>query len=399
VARLTDREVKNAKPGKYGDGGGLQLVVSKMSAGGLGRKWVFRFLWHGKAREMGLGIWPDVKLADAREKATAARRLVKGGTDPISAKRKDRGVPTFGKLADEVLAELSAGFRSAQHREQWRVAIERYCSPIRNIPVDQIDTNVVLSVLKPHWTRAPETASRLRGRIEKVLNAAKAKGFRTGENPAQWRGHLENLLPRQSRLLRGHYAAMAYADVPTFLARLREHRSSIAAMALEFAILTAARSGEARGARWSEVDLDAGVWTIPPDRMKAGREHRVPMSAPAMAILAKMNDARTGDLVFPGQRPQQPLSPASMDKLMRKMKIEDATVHGFRSSFRDWCGNETLFQREIAEQALAHAIGDKAEQAYRRSDALEKRRALMEAWGKHCAPREAGDNVTPLRRA
>ena len=395
MGKLTARKVETAKAGKHGDGGGLQLSVSPSGS----RKWVFRFLWHGNAREMGLGTWPDVTLAEARDKATAARRLVKGGTDPIASKWMDRGVPTFGALADEVFAGLSAGFRSAPHREQWQVAIERYCGPIRNIPVDQIDTNVVLSVLKPHWTRAPETGSRLRGRIEKILSAAKAKGYRTGENPASWRGHLDHLLPNPKKIgTRSHYAAMAYGDVPAFIARLRERRSSIAALALEFTILTASRTGEVLGAHWDEIDLEARVWTIPASRMKSGREHRVPLSAPATAILAKLAEVRISEFAFPGQRAKQPLSPSSMDGLTRKMKIDNATVHGFRSSFRDWAGNETHFPRELAEHALAHVIGDKAEQAYRRSDALEKRRALMEAWAQWCEPREAVDNVTPLRR-
>jgi integrase len=394
MPKLTVRKVETAPPGKYGDGGGLQFVVSPAKT----RKWVFRYSWRGRAREMGLGPYPEIGLAEAREKTLAARRRVRDGIDPIAERKTDRGVPTFGTLADEVFGDLSQGFRNEKHREQWRTSIARYCAPIRDTPVDQINTETVLSVLRPHWTRAPETASRLRGRIEKVLNAAKAKGYRSGENPAAWRGHLDHLLPSPKKIGdHGHYMAMAYADVPGFLVNLQE-RHGVAALALEFAILTAGRSGEVRGARWSEIDLDARVWTIPAARMKAGREHRVPLSAPAMAILTKLNDIRVSDPVFPGLRPNQPLSPSAMELTMRRMKIKGATVHGFRSSFRDWAGNETHFQREVAEAALAHVIGNAAEQAYRRSDALEKRRALMEGWAAYCEPSGADDKVTLLRR-
>jgi integrase len=394
MPKLTARKVETAPPGKYGDGGGLQFVVSPAKT----RKWVFRYLWQGRAREMGLGPYPEIGLAEAREKALEARRLVRGGIDPIAERKTDRRVPTFGTLADEVFGDLSQGFRNEKHRKQWRTSIARFCTSIRDMPVDQINTETVLSVLRPHWTRAPETASRLRGRIEKVLNAAKAKGYRSGENPAAWRGHLDHLLPSPKKIGdHGHYTAMAYADVPGFLVNLRE-RHGVAALALEFAILTAARSGEVLGARWDEIDLEARVWLIPKNRMKAGREHRVPLSDPAMAILAKLNEIRISGVVFPGLRRDQSLSPSAMELTMRRMKIRGATVHGFRSSFRDWAGNETHFQREVAEAALAHVIGNAAEQAYRRSDALEKRRALMEAWAQWCEPREAADNVTPLRR-
>jgi integrase len=272
-----------------------------------------------------------------------------------------------------------------------------YAAPLRSKPVDQIETADVLTVLKPLWTKTSETASRLRGRIEKVLNAAKAKGYRTGENPAAWRGHLENLLPKQSRLLRGHYAAMAYEDIPAFVARLRE-REAVSTLAIEFAILTAARSGEVLGARWSEIDLEAKVWVIPAGRMKAAREHRVPLSDPAMAILTKLGAIRMSEFVFPGNRRNTPLSPTAMDMVLRRMGVE-ATIHGMRSAFRDFCGNETHFRREIAEHALAHAAGDRTEQAYRRDDALAKRRDLMDAWGAFCEPRQGGNVIQLGRRA
>jgi integrase len=397
MPKLTARKVETAKPGKYGDGGGVQFVVSPTGA----RKWVFRFVWRGRQREMGLGPYPEVGLAEAREKALEARKLVRAGTDPIAGRKADRGVPTFGALAAEVFSDLSQGFRNEKHRAQWLVSITKYCAPIRHTPVDQISTETVLSVLRPHWNRAPETASRLRGRIEKVLNAAKAKGYRSGENPAAWRGHLDHLLPSPKKIGdHGHYAAMPYADVPAFLAELRD-RHGVAALALEFALLTACRTNEVLGARWSEFDLGARVWTIPggpKGRMKTGREHRVPLSDAAMAILAKLNEIRISGLVFPGLRLNQPLSPSALEAVLRRMKIKGATVHGMRSSFRDWAGNETGFPREVAEQALAHVIGDKAEQAYRRSDALEKRRKLMDAWAAYCEPSSADDKIAPLRR-
>ena len=360
------------------------------------KKWVLRFLWQGKAREMGLGSYPEVSLAEAREKAIAGRRLARSGADPIAERRKDRGIPTFGELADEIAGQLAEGFRNEKHRAQWKMTLTVYAGPLRAKPVDKIETTDVLAVLRPIWQEKPETASRLRGRIERVLNAAKAKGLRSGENPAAWRGHLENLLPKRQKLTRGHHAAMPYADVPAFVARLRE-REAVAALALEFSILTAARSGEVLGARWSEVDLDARVWTIPAKRMKAGREHRVPLSESALAVLEKFGEARVSEFIFPGQGAGRPLSEMALRRMLG-LVADVVTVHGFRSSFRDWAGNETHFPRELAEAALAHVVGDKAEQAYRRSDALEKRRALMEAWAQWCEPREAADNVTPLRR-
>lgn len=344
---------------------------------------------------MGLGGFPDISLSDARQKAGEARKLLRAGVDPLIAGKKSRAVPKFGELADTVTADLSAGFRNAKHRAQWKMTLEVYAAPLRGKPVDTIDTADVLAVLKPLWTEKPETASRLRGRIEKVLNAAKATGYRAGENPAAWRGHLDNLLPKQPKLTRGRHAAMAYADVPAFMGRLRD-RDEIAAQALEFTVLTAARSGETLGATWTEIDREARVWTLPASRMKAGREHRVPLSEAAMALLQRLYDHRTGEVIFPAPRGGH-FSDMAMSAVLRRMKIEGVTVHGFRSAFRDWCGNETAFPRELAEQALAHVIGDKAEQAYRRSDALERRRELMQAWANFCAPIGAG-NVVRLAR-
>jgi integrase len=297
-------------------------------------------------------------------------------------------------MADQVRESLSSGFRNAKHRAQWKSTLETYAAPLKDRPVYTIATDDVLAALRPIWTTRPETASRVRGRIEKVLDAAKAKGFRQGENPARWRGHLDHLLPKQSRITRGHHAAMPYEHVAAFVGRLRES-DSLTALALEFCILTAARSGEVLGARWSEIDLDKKVWMLPPHRMKAGREHRVPLSERAVAILRQLAESRTGDFVFPGRRKDKPLSDGTMHMALRWMKADTVTVHGFRSSFRDWAGNVTSFPREVVETALAHVIGDKAEQAYRRSDALEKRRKLMEAWAAYCEPKTSG-NVVPI---
>src|SRR5450631_3484728 len=385
ASKLTARKVETAKPGKYSDGGNLYLIVSETGA----RKWVLRFTWRGRAKEMGLGSAAIVPLADAREKAASARRKIAQGLNPIEERKRDGGIPTFGQMADDVREALSPGFRNDKHKAQWKSTLETYAAPLRARPVDAIATDDVLAVLKPIWTNKAETASRVRGRIEKVLDAAKAKGFREGENPARWRGHLDHLLPRPSKLARGHHAAMAYEIVAAFVGDLRG-REATTALALEFCILTASRSGEVLGARWSEFDLDKKIWTVPANRMKAGREHRVPLSSRAATILRQLQKLKAGDFVFPGQARTKPLSNMAMEMVLRRMKIENATVHGFRSSFRDWAGNVSNFPREITETALAHVIGDKAEQAYRRSDALEKRRKLMEAWAAFCEPDRDG---------
>ena len=379
AANLTARKVQTAKAGKYSDGGNLYLVVSPSGS----RKWVLRFTWRGRAKEMGLGSAGVVSLADAREGAAAARRKLAQGLNPIDDRKRDDGIPTFGEMADSVLEALSAGFRNEKHKAQWKNTLATYAASLRSKPVDTVGTDDVLAALKPIWTEKAETASRLRGRIEKVLDAAKAKGFREGENPARWRGHLDHLLPRPSKLSRGHHAAMPYEEVAGFIAELRKHEAP-AALALEFCILTAARSGEVLGARWSEIDMEKKVWTVPANRMKAGREHRVPLSGRAISILRRLAKLNTGEFVFPGQKPKKPLSNMAMEMVLRRMKIEEATVHGFRSSFRDWAGNVTNFPREVTETALAHVIGDKAEQAYRRGDALDKRRKLMDAWAAYC---------------
>jgi integrase len=403
IHKLTTLQIDKAKPREkpysLSDGSGLYLRVRP----GPVKSWVFRFTRDGRPNEMGLGLANTVTLKQAREKAAEARKLIAAGRNPIEAKRQARMAsaakprPTFGKCAAALIDGKKSEWRNAKHRRQWRVTLETYCTPIWAMPVDEVDTEAVLAVLQPLWQRVPETASRLRGRIEAVLDAAKARGWRFGENPARWRGHLDKLLPKRQKLSRGHFCAMPYGEVPAFMARLRE-RETMAGRALEFAILTASRSGEVLGLRWAEIDWVAKVWILPANRTKAAREHRVPLSGRALAILTRLAEARAGEFVFFGRRPDEPLSPASLIMTLRQMKAEGATVHGFRSAFRDWCGNETHFPRELAEAALAHRIGDATEAAYRRSDALEKRRALMEAWAQHCGM-EATDNVVALRRA
>jgi integrase len=385
VGRLTVARVKAAPPGNHPDGDGLYLFVSA----GFRRSWVYRFSWQGRRPEMGLGAFPEVGLADARDARDAARAIVRSGRNPIEARRTQkaeaRSRPTFGDIADALIEAKAPGWRSEKHAEQWRVTLKGGAiDALRKRFVDEVDTEAVLSILKEPWQKTPESASRLRQRIEAVLDAAKAQGYRTDENPARWRGHLAHLLPQRPAVEKGHHAAMPYADVPAFLTRLRMV-DAIASRALEFTVLTAARSAEVFGARWSEIEigLDGGLWTIPAERMKSGRAHRIPLSPPAAAILRRLWRRRTCDVIFESPRGGRPLSHVSMQKVLDRLGVLDATVHGFRSAFRDWAGNDTDFPREVCEAALAHAVGDKAEQAYRRGDALEKRRALMAAWAEY----------------
>jgi len=383
--KLSARKVATAKAGKYGDGNNLYLIVAE----GGSRKWILRFNWRGRPREMGLGSASSVSLADARDRAIDAKRKLSNGINPIEDRQREKGVPTFGEMADQIVETLSQGFRNEKHRAQWKMTLEVYAAPLRSIPIDEVTTDDVLGILKKIWTTKPETASRVRGRIEKVLDAAKARGLRKGENPAQWRGHLDHLLPKPSKLSRGHHAAMPYGDLPQFVEKLRA-REALAGQALEFCILTAARTSEVLKMTWVEVDLESRVWSVPAPRTKAGRPHRVPLSERAAEILLKLqHDPTPSDYVFPGQKKARPLSNMAMDMMLRRMSVEGVTVHGFRSSFRDWAGNETSFPRELAEAALAHVVGDKSEQAYRRSDALEKRRQMMDAWAVWCDPSQS----------
>lgn len=376
-----------SKPGRYADGGGLYLVISSSGS----RKWVFRFRWRKRLTDMGLGSASTVTLVKARERAAEARLLIADGVNPLEDKRSRRAVPNFGEFADDLVAAVSGQWRNEKHRAQVKTTLETYAANLRSMPVDAIDTHSVLEALKPIWATKAETASRVRGRIEWVLDAAKARGFRNGENPARWKGHLDQLLPRRQKLTRGHHAALPFAGVPTFIVELRK-RPAMAALALEFAILTAARSGEVRGATWAEIDLGSATWTVPASRMKASREHRVPLSPRAIAILedvAKVSDGTASHFVFPGPRGSKTsLSDAAFSALLKRMgkASGDVTPHGFRSSFRDWAGEATAFPRDVAEMCLAHTVGDMTERAYRRGDALAKRREMMVAWARHCDP-------------
>jgi integrase len=307
---------------------------------------------------------------------------------------------------------MAPGWRNAKHRAQWRMTLLGemldkdgstkktrfdYCAAIRNKPASKLTTEDALEVLKPPWHTRPETANRLRGRCERVWDFAKARGHCFGENPFRWRGHLDKLLPKRARLTRGHHKAMPFVDVPAFVACLRAMQG-VAPRALEFTILTAARSGEVLGARWDEIDLRSKLWTVPAARMKGGREHRVPLSERAMSVLNELHQARMSEFVFPGLKRGCALNSAALEAVLRGAKV-DVTTHGFRSSFRDWAGDSTAFARDVVEAALAHAIENKTEAAYRRSDALEKRRKLMAAWDTYCnsASKEGRGNVTPLR--
>jgi integrase len=385
INRLNARAVATiTKQGRHADGGGLYLSISPNG----GRRWVFLYRWHGKPTEIGFGSARDVSLARARELARLARAKLAEGSDPKEARRAVQGA-SFGECADRLIEVMRPSWRNGKHAAQWAMTLREYAAPLGRLPVDKITTDDVLSILKPLWSEKPETAARLRGRIERVLDAAKARGLRSGENPARWRGHLDQLLPKRQRLTRGHHAAMNYVELPAFVGDLQA-RQGTAALALEFAILTAARSGEVLGARWEEIDLDRGVWTIPAVRMKAGREHRVPLARRALTIVGTMQDLRSSDFVFPGQGAGRGLSVMALEMVLRRMKIEGVTVHGFRSAFRDWAAECTHFPNEVCEAALAHVIENKAEAAYRRGDLFEKRRKLMDAWGAYCTAPKAG---------
>ena len=389
--KLTALDVKNqTKPGRHADGDGLYLNIAK----GGSMSWIFLGMKDGTRREMGLGGYPAVSLADARTKMDECRKAVAAGVDPIAARNVEKP-KTFGECADDFIASMEGGWRNDKHTDQWRMTLgDAYCKSIRSKSVAEVSTDDVLKILTPIWQTKAETASRLRGRIERVLDYAKVKGWRQGENPALWRGHLKGALPARQKLQRGHHAAMGYKALPAFIERL-QGAEAMSARALEFLILTAARSGEVLGAKWPEFDLEEAIWTVPADRMKAGKEHRVPLSDRALAIVKALHEVRTNDYVFPGERKDRPLSGMAFAMLMRRMKVAAYTPHGFRSAFRDWCGDETTFQREVAEAALAHEVGNKVEAAYRRSDALKKRRDLMTAWERYCLiPLQ--DNVVAL---
>ncbi|EKE75527.1 integrase family protein [Oceanibaculum indicum P24] len=402
---------KTKEPGRFADGGGLYLQISRLG----GRSWLFRYTLEGRAREMGLGAVGTVSLAEARAKAADVRKLLATGVDPLAdrqAKKREAEaaktrMKTFKECATAYIAAHEPGWRNPKHRQQWKNTLYTYAYPILgDQAVGEVDLPLVLSVLEPIWTEKPETASRVRGRIEAILDWATVRGLRSGDNPARWRGHLDKLLVPKTKIRRvRHHPAMPYDALPAFMVHLRA-RDAVAAQALEFIILTAARTSEALEAVWSEVDLDNAVWTVPGERMKAGRPHRVPLTRQALAVLEKarmIRDEENGDYVFPGWKTGRPLSNMSLAMLLRRMDIEDLTVHGFRSTFRDWAAEQTSFAREVAEMALAHAISDKVEAAYRRGDLFEKRRRMMQAWADFCDQPpafESGDGkVTRIRAA
>ena len=404
---LTPLAVKNAKPGRHADGGGLYLLVKDSGA----RSWVFRFMLRGTARDLGLGPASGsdaVSLQDARLKATALRLEVKAGTDPLLERDRKAAEAaaqaqaakiasiTFKAVAERYIASNRDSWRNPKHRQQWENTLSSYVYPvIGELPVNEVGKAHVLQILEPIWKVKPETASRIRGRIETVLDAATARELRSGENPARWRGHLAHILPKRSRLTRGHHKAMPYADVPAFMERLRG-RNAMAALALEFTILTAARTGEVIGATWAEIDLERKVWTVPARRMKAGKEHRVPLSPRAIEIIEQAKLMGTSH-VFAGERGGK-LSAMAVAMLLRRMGT-DVTAHGFRSSFRDWSAECTAFPHEVCEMALAHAVENKVERAYRRGDLFEKRARLMADWADYCSKgASTGATVTPIRK-
>ena len=426
---VTNAKNGKAAPGMYADGGGLYLYVGAPTSKALQRdpkargavSWLFRYMRDRRPHEMGLGSARDIGLAEARDLATERRRELRDDKDPMElhsrkAKRERRDrerqeeqarAMTFENCAEFYIGANKASWKNPVHAAQWPSTLKTYVYPVIGpLPVQAVDVGLVMQVLTPIWTDKAETASRVRGRIETVLDYAAARGWRQGENPARWRGHLDKLLPKTSKAKRAvrqvsgrqeHHAALPYGEVAAFLAELREQQGT-AARALEFAILTAARTGEVIGARWAEFDLAEKLWTIPAGRMKAEKEHRVPLSGAALAIVNELAAHRRGDFVFPGGIAGKPLSNMGMLALLRRMERADVTVHGFRSSFRDWAAERTNFPAEVAEMALAHAVGDKVEAAYRRGDMFQKRRQMMDAWAKFCAsPAIVVGDVVPIR--
>lgn len=403
IEQLTALDVARAnEKGTYRDGGGLCLYVSGATA----KSWVFRYMLNGRAREMGLGSLHALTLAEARTRASECRRLCSAGIDPIEARKAERQKArieaaraiTFKDAAERYIKAHEVGWRNAKHRMQWRNTLATYAEPIiGKLPVQAIDVGLVVKVLERIWATKPETAGRLRGRIEAILDWAAARGYRTGENPARWRGHLQNLLPNPARIRKvQHHAALPYVEIGAFMRTLRA-QEGIAAVALQFLILTATRTSETIGARWSEIDFANGIWTIPGERMKTARAHRVPLSAPAIAILNRMRKIHNGQLVFPGRFGDQPLSNMCLLQLLKRMGRGHLTTHGFRSTFRDWAAELTNYPREVAEMALAHTVSDQVEAAYRRGDLFDKRRRLMEAWARYCGVAKQPGKVIPFR--
>lgn len=403
--KLSATTIKNKTArGYYADGGGLYFRVSEFET----KSWAFRFTVTGKAREMGLGAYPDVSLAEARERAAAARKQLRDGLDPIEARKATKSALaasiatalTFKQCTEAFIEKQSPEWRNDKHEKQWRATLEKYAFPvIGKMAVRDITDDHVLQILEPIWATKTETASRVRGRIESVLDYAKAKKYRNGDNPARWRGHLDKHLAKPKKITKvQHHPALPYNALGEFYRELNGQVGT-GARALEFCILTAARSGEVRGATWGEIDLDAATWTIPAGRMKAEKEHRIPLSTKAIRLLKALPRIDGCDLLFPSTK-NTALSDMTLTAVLRRMERADITVHGFRSTFRDWAGETTAYPREVIEHALAHQLKDKAEAAYARGDLLTKRRKLMEDWAKYTATqRGQSAEVTPIRGA
>jgi integrase len=405
VDRLSALAVSRAKrKGFFPDGGGLYLQVTASGA----KSWVYRFMIHGRAREMGLGPVRVIGLSEARAKAALCRRQRMEGIDPIDSRKavlnqarlEAASSMTFAECAHAYIKTHQMAWRNSKHAAQWSSSLATYAEPIfGSLPVQGIDTGLVMRVLEPLWGTKSETAGRLRGRIEVILDWAAVRGFRQGENPARWRGHLDMLLPKRSRVTKvRHHSALPYEEIGAFMVRLREQKG-VGAQALQFAILTAARTGEVIGTRWEEIDVAAKAWAIPSARMKGGREHRVPLPPAALDMIKTMCETRQSDYLFPGMRAGQPISNMAMLLVLRRMGRGDLTVHGFRSSFRDWAAETTAFANEVVEMALAHVVSNKVEAAYRRGDLFEKRRRLMEEWADFCLKASAFGQVTPIGSA
>lgn len=403
IERLTPELVATLNtPGMFPDGLGLYLQVSKWNT----KSWLFRYQRFNKLRSLGLGPCHTVTLSEARKRAKQARLLLLDGIDPIDAKHASRDqqrlesarVMTFDQCATAYIDAKRHGWKNAKHAEQWTNTIATYASPIiGKLPVADVDTALVMKVLQTIWTTKTETATRLRSRIESILGWATVSKYRTGDNPARWRGHLDNLLAKRSKVKKvEHHPALPYAEMGAFMDDLRK-QSGMGALALEFTILTAARTGEVIGARWDEFDLPSKTWTIPPERMKAEKEHNAPLCARAIEILKELQPLG-GEFVFPGLKPKKPLSNTAMLALLKRMERGDLTVHGFRSTFRDWAAERTAYPHEMAEMALAHAVNNKTEAAYRRGDLFKKRIRMMQDWQKHCDTIAHKADVAPINK-
>lgn len=388
--RLNALSVKSeTRKGMFADGGGLYLQVSAFET----KSWIFRFTRNKKMRDMGLGPFPDVSLSEAREQAHNCRKIVREGFDPIELRRAEKQalqavsgkIITFRQCAEKYISAHDASWKNIKHAKQWSRTLETYTYPvIGNLSVNDVDITHIVKILEPIWAEKTETASRVRSRIELILDWAKALNYREGENPARWKSNLDMLFPARNKVRKViHHAALPYNELRAFMVVLRG-QNGIAALGLQLLILTVARTGEIIKARWSEFDLTEAIWTIPADRMKAGKEHRVPLSKPALDVLEKLKEVSRNDYILPGLRPKSSLSNMAFLQLMKRMGRADLTSHGFRSTFKDWATEKTNYPNEVSEMALAHSVGNKVEAAYRRGDLYEKRVHIMRDWGEYC---------------